>query len=54
MGTHQKQIISSMKERKMQMRAIGNGQQAKTNNFTGTVFNEPPNKVIGIGHGFGT
>lgn len=25
MGTHQKQIISSMKERKMQMRAIGNG-----------------------------
>jgi len=42
-----------MKERKMQMRAIGNG-QAKAHNFNGTVFTEPPNKVIGIGHGFGT
>ena len=57
MGTHQKAIISSMKERKMQMRAIGGqAKGANANNFSGTVFNEPPaqTKVIGIGHGFGT
>lgn len=53
MGSHQKAIISSMKERKMQMRAIGNSQN-KTSNFNGTVFNEPSAKVTGIGHGFGT
>ena len=58
-------MIGSMKERKMQMRAIGKGSthmvsgvssnsKAQTSNFTGTVFNEPSSKVMGIAHGFGT
>ena len=44
--------MGGMKERKMQVRAVG-GSSKHTNNFTGTVFNEPQ-KVAGIGHGFGT
>ena len=53
MGIQQKAMISNMHDRKMQMRAA-DVSQPKTNNFTGTVFNEPPHKVVGIGHGFGT
>ena len=44
MGTHQKEIIGNMKERKMQMRAIGeninqpNG-SPDSNNFSNTISN---------------
>lgn len=51
-GANQKTIIGNMKERKLQMRVVG-GTQVRSNNFTTTVFNEPPGKVAGVGHGFG-
>ena len=52
MGAHQKAIIGSMKERKMQMRAIGGG---KTSNLgsPGPENNSFTNAVTGVGHGFG-
>jgi len=41
---------------KMQVKVVGinHGKAHKTNNnFMGTVFNEA-NRIVGIGHGFGT
>lgn len=60
MGAHQKAIIGSMKERKMQMRNIN----TKQNNYVvsgsgsdmqgGGVNANNGGSMVGVGHGFGT
>lgn len=44
----------AVKERKMQMRVIGNGSQVKKGNFTATIFNSESSKVAGVANGYGT
>ena len=52
MGAHQKAIIGSMKERKLQMRAIGGGKPANMGS-PGPDSSSFANTVAGVGHGFG-